>query len=118
MSHYVHFLPINIHALCTLVFTEEMQQFLDYVNKLGYTDTPDYNKCRQIFKNAMKKNGYTDDKLQLQSSASPVKVNMAKFGIKLPQLPSKKEALASSLENMPPLVPISRCGRLSKILSI
>ena len=65
--------------MCTMVLTEEMQQFLDYVGKLGYTDMPDYNKCRQIFKNAMKKNGYTDDKLQLQSSASPVKVRISKF---------------------------------------
>ena len=71
----------NIHVLCTLVFTEEMQQFLDFVSKLSYTDRPDYNKCRQFFKNAMKKNGYTDDKLQLQASASPVKVNKAKFTI-------------------------------------
>ena len=65
--------------MCTMVLTEEMQQFLDYVGKLGYTDMPDYNKCRQIFKNAMKKNGYTDDKLQLQSSASPVKVRISQF---------------------------------------
>ena len=64
-----------------MAFTEEMQQFLDYVSKLSYTDRPDYNKCRQFFKNAMKKNGFTDDKLQLQSSASPVKVNMAKFKV-------------------------------------
>ena len=68
----VHTIVETISIECNKndLISEEMKEFLEYTSKLRYADKPDYNHCRQIFKNAMKKCGYTDDKLQLSAATS------------------------------------------------
>ncbi len=47
----------------------EIQSYLEYVNSLEYDEKPDYDQCRKFFTAAMKKNGFTDDKLVLSGGA-------------------------------------------------
>jgi hypothetical protein len=37
------------------LFSDVLHNFLVYVNSLGFEDQPDYDKCRGMFKEALKK---------------------------------------------------------------
>ncbi len=56
----------------------EIQSYLEYVNDLDYDERPDYDQCRRFFTTAMKKNGFTDDKLVLSGGAKPKAATKAK----------------------------------------
>jgi len=43
--------------------SEEFSIYLNYVRKLGFEETPDYDFLRELFAKVMKNNGYTDDQV-------------------------------------------------------
>jgi len=43
------------------VFLEEMAQYLRYVRRLDFFETPDYEYLRTLFKNLFEKKGYVND---------------------------------------------------------
>jgi len=42
-------------------FSEEMAQYLRYVRRLDFFETPDYEYLRTLFKNLFEKKGYVND---------------------------------------------------------
>lgn len=55
--------------------SDELRQYLEYVGRLGYTDEPDYARCRQFFTSAMRKHGFSDaGALQLTGEGATPKV--------------------------------------------
>ena len=51
--------PVNVR----LPFTEEFSIYLNYVRKLGFEETPDYEFLRELFTKVMKNNGDIDDQV-------------------------------------------------------
>ena len=47
--------------MCNAVFADDMAQYLSYVDKLKYTDRPDYERVRSIFQHALRQQGLPDD---------------------------------------------------------
>jgi len=43
------------------MFSEEMAQYLRYVRRLDFFETPDYEYLRTLFKNLFEKKGYVND---------------------------------------------------------
>lgn len=43
------------------MFLEEMAQYLRYVRRLDFFETPDYEYLRTLFKNLFEKKGYVND---------------------------------------------------------
>ena len=57
------------------MFAEEIQKYLEYVQKLKYDEKPDYAKCKKFFTDAFKKNGLKDDsKLDFSKKAASTPV--------------------------------------------
>jgi len=44
-------------------FLEEFSIYLNYVRKLGFEETPDYDFLRELFAKVMKNNGDIDDQV-------------------------------------------------------
>ena len=44
-----------------MLFTEEFGIYLNYVRKLGFEETPDYDFLRELFTKVMRSNGDVDD---------------------------------------------------------
>lgn len=69
----------NISSFLTKCFTKskspaELKQYLEYVAKMGYTDKPDYNKVRTLFKKAIVNAGFKDDgKLEFAATREPAR---------------------------------------------
>jgi len=58
------FIDVNeiIFVLISLnMFLEEMAQYLRYVRRLDFFETPDYEYLRTLFKNLFEKKGYVND---------------------------------------------------------
>lgn len=47
--------------LKNFLFSEEMAQYLRYVRRLDFFETPDYEYLRTLFKNLFEKKGYVND---------------------------------------------------------
>ena len=49
--------------ICVLFFIilEQLKNFFKYVNKLEYTERPDYDQVKKWFRDALKKTEYPDD---------------------------------------------------------
>ncbi|KAI5638288.1 protein kinase domain-containing protein [Phthorimaea operculella] len=45
----------------TDLYPEFMEKYLEYVTKLDFTEKPDYDYCRSLFKSELLKNGYNKD---------------------------------------------------------
>ena len=45
------------------LFAEEFSIYLNYVRKLGFEETPDYDFLRELFAKVMKNNGDVDDQI-------------------------------------------------------
>lgn len=43
------------------MFSEEMAQYLRYVRRLDFFETPDYEYLRTLFKSLFEKKGYVND---------------------------------------------------------
>jgi len=70
-----------------------LEDFLDYVNGLEFDDEPDYDKCRDMFKKALKKAKKTyDGKLDFTMPKSPVSSSGKKVG----SAASSSSSMASS----------------------
>ena len=64
--------------LCWLhvFFTEALIEFLKYINTLEFDSTPDYDRCRAIFIDALKKEKHPlDGKIDFTAPKAPVKNN-------------------------------------------
>ena len=51
--------PLEVRSLFHSL--AEMQRFLEFVNRLGYEEEPDYNFIRKLFADGLKKQGVKDD---------------------------------------------------------
>ena len=51
-------IPFSLHTLAPL---EEYAIYLNYVRKLGFEETPDYDFLRELFTKVMRSNGDVDD---------------------------------------------------------
>ena len=60
---------------------DEIVKYLQYVKTLGYTDEPNYSKCKDFFVQALKKHGWKNDgKLDFtaekKTAAKPVRTGL------------------------------------------
>lgn len=52
------FVTSHAHALC---YAEEFAIYLNYVRKLGFEETPDYDFLRELFTKVLRSNGDVED---------------------------------------------------------
>ena len=56
-------LDLRLPTDTRLSLSEEFSIYLNYVRKLGFEETPDYDFLRELFAKVMKNNGYVDDQV-------------------------------------------------------
>ena len=76
--------------------TEEFGIYLNYVRKLGFEETPDYDFLRELFAKVMKNNNDVDDGVydwNLLNGASPIHLNLLRTWVN--ELLIRREGLGS-----------------------
>ena len=86
MNLQVRFMRISLYLLlkytCIIIpCLDEIVKYLQYVKTLGYTDEPNYSKCKDFFVQALKKHGWKNDgKLDFtaekKTAAKPVRTGL------------------------------------------
>ena len=84
--------------LFVLSFADVLEEFLTYAVKLEYDTEPDYEKCRKMFKDALKKAKYPlDGKIDFTSPKKAKKVGRTSSPVKKPAVKRKASAASKAL---------------------
>jgi len=58
---YARIIQMYIFIINPNEFNKEFVQYLDYCRRLRFDEEPDYNYCRNLFKDCFKRMGYETD---------------------------------------------------------
>lgn len=98
----------------------ELEKFVRYAANLHYADTPDYNKCRQLFKQALKRLGLSETgRLELSAAngvraKSPVKGGKKRVADAESSPSPRKQVKASAAGSTPGRTPKAATPRRRK----